>query len=118
MTPDPKLFYPLNEFYEEAGLALPPVIRVEGSDVPEPYKSLLVHERDMTPTLASAYGRNIQLRILRKRRRHDVFSREIVLEPEGDGRKVLFGAIKIYLEHFAPAARQLILECKQPFGTI
>ena len=118
MTPDPKLLYPLNEFYEREGLPLPHVICVEGRDVPEPYKSLLVHERDMTPTLADAYGRDIQLRMLRKRRQHDVFSREIVLEPEGDARKVLFGAIKIYLERFAPEARKLILECKQPFGTI
>jgi chorismate-pyruvate lyase len=118
MTPDPKLFYPLNEFYEHEGLTLPRFVRVEGRDVPEPYKSLLVHENDVTPTLAAAYGRKIQLRILRKRRRHDVFSREIILEPEGDGRKILFGAIKIYLERFTPEARQLILECKQPFGTI
>ena len=56
MTPDPKLLYPLNEFYEQAELPLPPAIRVEGRDVPEPYKSLLVHERDMTPTIADAYG--------------------------------------------------------------
>ncbi len=118
MTPDPKLFYPLNEFYEHEGLTLPHLVRVEGSDVPEPYKSLLVHDRDMTPTLAAAYGRNIQLRILRKRRRQGVFSREIVLEPEGNGRRILFGAIKIYLELFSPEARRLILECKQPFGTI
>ena len=118
MTPDPKLFYPLNEFYEHEGLPLPHFVRVDGRDVPEPYQSLLVHDRDMTPTLASAYGKTIQLRILRKRRRHDVFSREIVLEPEGNGRKILFGAIKIYLDLFAPEARQRILECKQPFGTI
>ena len=47
-----------------------------------------------------------------------MFSREISLELEDDGRKVLFGAIKIHLEHFSPAVRRIILECKQPFGAI
>src|SRR6266702_1049221 len=41
------LFYPLNEFYEQAGLPLPSVAEVEARDVPEPYRSLLVHDRDM-----------------------------------------------------------------------
>ena len=97
---------------------MPPVIQLSGSDVPEPYRSLLVHDRDMTPTLAEAYRRNMQLRILKRVLRDDVLAREIVLEVEGDGRVVVYAGIKIYLEHFPREARRLILEGVQPFGMI
>jgi chorismate-pyruvate lyase len=117
-APEPTLLYPLNEFYDQLGLPLPAVVRVEDRHVPEPYKSLLVHKRDMTPTLAGFYDRGIQLRVLRHSLRRDVFSREIILLLEGDEMPVVFGAIKIYLERFPVEARRLVLEMKQPLGTI
>jgi chorismate-pyruvate lyase len=116
--PAVNLFYPMNEFYERSGVPLPPVVRVEGCDVPEPYRSLLVHDRDMTPTLAEAYQRNMLLRILQRFLDDKVFSREIVLEAEGDSRIVVYAAIKIYLGLFPPEAKRLILEGKTPFGTV
>ena len=61
MTPDSNLLYPLNEFYEQSGLPLPPAVQVAAGDVPEPYRSLLIHTREMTPTLEAAYGRSIGL---------------------------------------------------------
>src|SRR6202158_6472457 len=97
LAPELNLLYPLNEFYDQLGVPLPSAVRVEDRDMPEPYKSLLVHKRDMTPTLAEFYQSGIQLRVLRHTLRHDVFSREIILLLEGDQRPVVFGAIKIYL---------------------
>jgi chorismate-pyruvate lyase len=94
------------------------VTRVDGCDVPEPYRTLLVHARDMTPTLANAYNRNIQLRVIRKDLRDRVYARQIVLETAGNGEAVLFGAIKIYLDRFPPSARRLVLEGRQPLGGI
>src|ERR1700704_80374 len=117
-NPELNLFYPLNEFYDQLGLPLPAVVRVDGSDVPEPYRSLLVHDRDMTPTLEEAYSSAIELRVLAYSRRGNVFSRQIVLIPEGGARVVVFGAIKIYLEYFHAEAKRLVLERKQPLGTI
>ncbi len=118
LAPELNLLYPLNEFYDRLRLPLPAAVRVEDRDVPEPYKNLLVHARDMTPTLAEYYQRGIQLRVLRHTLRHDIFSREIILVLEGDGRPVVFGAIKIYLERFPAEARRLIREMKLPLGTI
>jgi len=118
LAPELNLLYPLNEFYDRLRLPLPAAVRVEDRDVPEPYKSLLVHPRDMTPTLAGFYHRGIQLRVLRHTLRHDVFSREIILLLEGDQRPVVFGAIKIYLERFPDEARRLVQEMKLPLGTI
>ena len=43
--------YPLSEFYSHAKLPLPRIETIPGDAVPEPYKSLLVHNNDMRPTL-------------------------------------------------------------------
>jgi len=118
MKPGRNLIYPLNEFYERSGLPLPVVLQVEGQDVPEPYRTLLVHENDMTPTLEGAYRRSIQVRVLEYELAGNVFSRQVVLVPEGATAPVAFGAIKIDLEHFPPAARRLVVERKQPLGAI
>jgi chorismate-pyruvate lyase len=112
------LLYPLNEFYEEAGIALPVATRINGREMPEPYRRLLVHDRDMTPTLEAAYDRKMNLRVLKYALDREVFSRQIVLLPEGLGSPVVFGAIKIYLDEFPAPARELVLERKLPLGTI
>lgn len=112
------LFYPLNEFYDEARLPLPPVTRVEPIEIPEPCRGILVHDLDMTPTLEDTYGGAIGLQVLRHSLRENVFSRQIVLTLRDGGAAILFGAIKIYLDHFPDKARSLILEMKQPLGTI
>jgi chorismate-pyruvate lyase len=117
-NPELNLFYPLNEFYEQSGLSLPSVVRVEGGDVPEPYRSLLVHDRDMTPTLENACGRSVELRVLQYSLSDGVFSRQIVLVPEGGAKAVVFGAIKIYLQYFPPEAKRLVVERRHPLGTI
>jgi len=117
-TPEPTPIYPLDEFYERAGLPLPPVTAVGGHELPEPYRGLLVHTRDMTPTLESAYGRNIHLRVLERTLAGNVLSREVVLVPEGSSAPVAFGIIKINLEHFSEPARALVLEGQEPLGAI
>ena len=53
--------YPLDEFYARTGLILPKIERLRGEQVPEPYRKLLVHEHDMTPTLESFHGADIHL---------------------------------------------------------
>jgi chorismate-pyruvate lyase len=116
--PAVNLFYPMNEFYERAGVPLPRVVQVQGCDIPEPYRSLLVHDRDMTPTLTEAYQREMKLRILKKVINQWVFAREIILEVEGSTSVAVFAAIKIYLNLFAPEPKRIILEGKQPFGRI
>jgi chorismate-pyruvate lyase len=112
------LLYPLSEFYEQAGMALPEAVRVNGREMPEPYRRLLVHDRDMTPTMEAAYGRKMTLRVLKYSLTDEIFSREIVLVPEGSESPVVFGAIKIYLDEFPSEARELVLERKLPLGTI
>ncbi len=116
--PSTMLVQPLDEFYAAAGQSLPPWQAIDGEDVPEPYKALLVHRDDMTPTLEKFHRGTIHLRVLGRRRAENEYSREVVLLLNGANTPVEFGAIKIYLDRFPEAARELILGEHRPLGTI
>jgi chorismate-pyruvate lyase len=118
MTLTRTLLYPLDVFYVPSGLALPPVHPVSGEEVPEPYRGLLVHSRDMTPTLEAYHEECIHLRVLARREEPGALWRQVVLRLDGSLRPVEFGAIVIYHCHFPPAARQEVLECRRPLGSI
>ena len=110
--------YPLDEFYVQAGMRLPVIDQIEGDYVPEPYKSLLVHKDDMTPTLERFHACSIHLQVLRREQREDFYFREVVLILDGSEMPVEFGAIKINLAFFAPSVRRLVLEERFPLGHI
>jgi chorismate-pyruvate lyase len=110
--------YPLDEFYARSGLTLPPLDQLEGEAVPAPYKTLLVHERDMTSTLESFHHGGIHLRLVSREQRGDEYFREVVLALDGSERPVEFGAIQINLGRFPQKAREQILEERFPLGHI
>lgn len=110
--------YPLDDFYAEAGRALPDIQPIDGPEVPEPFRSLLVHDADMTPTLERFHGRAVHLEVLHRRQRDDSYYREVVLLLDGTEQAVEFGAIKIHLALFPPAARQAILGEREPLGHV
>jgi chorismate-pyruvate lyase len=110
--------FPLDDFYAQAGRPLPKLEVIDGAQVPEPFKSLLVHTNDMTPTLQSHYGKTIHLIVLRRQQRDDFYFREVVLVLDGAEQRVEFGAIKINLALFPPGARRQILEERLPLGQI
>jgi chorismate-pyruvate lyase len=110
--------YPLDDFYAQQGLVLPPIEAVSGDVVPEPYRTLLVHQDDMTPTLENFHGGKIHLTVMRSQQRGDFYFREVVLALDDGDRPVEFGAIKMNLVLFSSAARKLILEEREPLGHI
>jgi chorismate-pyruvate lyase len=112
------LLYPLDAFYAQAGRGLPVVGPVRGEEVPEPYRQLLVHDRDMTPTLEAFHEERIHLRVLARRLDGEALWRQVVLTLDGSGRPVEFGAIVIHLRHFPPTARQEVLDGWRPLGSI
>jgi chorismate-pyruvate lyase len=91
---------------------------VEGAALPEPARSLLVHERDMTSTLEQFHGAGIHLRVLGHERHGEDYFREVVLELDGTHRPVEFGAIVIHLDRFSAAAQAAILEGRFPLGHV
>jgi chorismate-pyruvate lyase len=109
---------PLHEFYRLAGVALPGTESIPAEQVPEPYRSLLVHDRDMTPTLELFHGADIHLEVLRSYLRGEHYLREVVLHLEGSEEPVEFGANRINLNRLTCTARRLILEGYVPLGRI
>jgi chorismate-pyruvate lyase len=112
------LAHPLDEFYARNNTALPPLQQVEGEEVPEPEKSLLVHDSDMTSTLETHHGGPVELEVLGRKRDGDLYFREVVLRMIDTRVPVEFGAIKIHLDLFPAAARERILEEHWPLGRI
>ncbi|MFN3409525.1 MAG: hypothetical protein ACK45B_11065 [Limisphaerales bacterium] len=110
--------FPLSEFYARTSLALPRMELISGNAVPEPYRTLLVHERDMTSTLERFHGGDIYIRALSREQRGREYFREVVLHRAGDDAPVEFGANCVSLERFSPEARWMILQEKVPLGRI
>jgi len=108
--------HPLDEFYARTGLTLPPLDQVDGEALPEPSKSLLVHERDMTSTLETFHGAGIHLRLVSRQQQGDRYCREVVLALDGTEKPVEFGAIQIDLGRFPAGARAAILAERFPLG--
>ena len=55
--------YPLSDFYARAKLPLPRIETIPADAVPEPFRALLVHNNDMTPTAEERYLREFMLQL-------------------------------------------------------
>lgn len=116
--PSRELLEPLDGFYRRAGR---PLLQFEPrleSGLPEPARSLLVHERDMTRTLEQFHRAAIHLRVLSSHQAGAGYWRESVLRLDGSDRPVEFGAIHIHLDRFPEPWRGRILEEHRPLGGI
>ena len=118
MNQEFRLLFPLDVFYQQEGLSLPPVSCVEGEAVPEPYRRLLVGNHDMTPTLEAFHGGSVGLAVLRRQVTGETLVREVVLSHIATGKPVEFGAIVIHLSVFPSEAQEAILSGSYPLGTI
>ena len=112
------IVHPLNDLYARIRQPMPALQFIDPEEVPTPCKQLLVHERDMTSTLEHFHEGRVHLRVLHRQQRDNAYTREVVLELDGANTPVEFGAIKIHLTPFPPAARQKILEAHWPLGRI
>lgn len=110
--------HPLDKFYARSGLELPAIQRLAAAEVPEPYRSLLAHGRDMTSTLEGFHGERVHLHVVGREQRNGDYFREVVLRLDGNEKPVEFGAIKINLDLFPKAARGEILKERLPLGRI
>lgn len=112
------LFYPLKECYERMGAVPPAISRLDGQEMPQPYRRLLVHDRDMTPTLEAAFGQPIHLRVMQQWISGDLLTRQVLLMLDQEGIPLVFGAIRIHLDAFPLPAREEILQGRRPLGAI
>lgn len=108
----------LEHFYAKAGLPMVKIDTLHGDSVPEPYRRLLVHSSDMTPTLEQFHGQRLELKLLNRELHNAEYLREITLNLKENARPVEYGVIRIYLNRFSIRASELILRGKKPLGDI
>lgn len=112
------LLWPLNLFCTVHSRVLPQITPLFDQQMPEPYKQLLVHNRNMTATLEAFYGSTIYIECLNTVPGDEETSREVVLRLETDGKPVEYGASRIFVSSLPPKAVELIAEGKIPLGTL
>jgi chorismate-pyruvate lyase len=91
---------------------------VHAEEVPEPYRSLLVHEHHMTVTVEAFHGDTVDVRILARRHQGDMYARKILLVLRGSGRVVQFGIVRVDLSIVAEPVRADIVAGEKPFGRV
>jgi len=110
--------YPLDVVYAQAGITPPQTRDITPSRIPVPYRSLLVHQNDMTLTLEAHFGGRVALRALSTFREKESYFRRVLLVKEYSGRPVEMGAIRIDLRAFSPRIRRQILDNAIPLGRL
>lgn len=109
---------PFHFFYERAGRELPDFTFLEGDEVPYPYRSLLVHHNDMTPTLAAFHHSRLYLQVHRHESNDDFVMRLVTLMSAASETPVEYGAIAIQLAELPQEVREKVVEGQQPLGGI
>jgi hypothetical protein len=87
-----------------------------GPELPEPARSLLVHDRDMTSTLADFHASPLRVEIVQHVQQDDIYLREVFLRTQSLDQIVEYGVIAIMLEQFTPPQRAAIRGGRAPLG--
>jgi hypothetical protein len=116
--PTKSILFPLDLVYLRAGIALPKAKIASPYDIPLPYRSLLVHESDMTLTLEQHFGGRVALRVLSTYHSTHWYLRRVLLVQEYSGRPVQMGAIRMNLNMLKPRIRAQVFRNEVPFGRI
>ena len=97
---------------------MPQVKVVTTKQIPQPYRSLLVHDTDMTLTLERHFGDRVTLRPLSTFTSGRSYFRRVLLVQKYSGRPVEMGAIRMRLDVFSDQLRSKILRNKIPLGRL
>lgn len=109
---------PFHFFYEKAGLELPDLTFLEGGEVPYPYRSLLVHTNDMTPTLAAFHHSKLYLEVHKHESNDEFVMRLVSLHAASSDKPVEYGAIAIQLGGLSEDVRHEVIAGEKPLGGI
>ena len=117
-VPKNGMLFPLDFVYTRSGITLPLVHGVDPEEIPPPYRSLLVHQNDMTLTLERHFGGRVALRALSTFTVGPWYFRRVLLVQEYTGRPVEMGAIRIKITAFPERIRKQILKNDIPLGRL
>lgn len=91
---------------------------IEAESMPQPFRKLLVHERDMTQTLETFYGDEVHLEVQQSMHMDSDYIREVTLNLKRCGTPVEYGAIRLFLDRFSENLRTDILADDRPLGAL
>jgi hypothetical protein len=114
----PSPLHPLDIAYTRAGLEPPAATAIAPARIPQPYRSLLVHQRDMTLTLEAHFGGRVVLRPLSTFISGPWYYRRVLLAQEYSGRPVEMGAIRMKLAALPRKVQAEIRRNQVPLGRI
>lgn len=109
---------PFHFFYEKRRKELPDFTFLEGDEVPYPYRSLLVHQNDMTPTLAAFHHSKLTLHVHEQEANENFVMRLVSLHSANTGIPVEYGAIAIQLGELPEDVRREVIAGEKPLGGI
>lgn len=112
------LLWPLNLFCAHYGREMPEITPLFGQQMPEPYKKLLVHKNNMTPTLEAYHHGTIHIERVHVLSDEDETTREVILRRDGDDKPLEYGASRVFRPTLSPEALFLIDDGRLPLGTI
>jgi len=109
---------PLDHAYERVGLS-PAAVRVVGAgEIPEPYRTLLAHDDDMTRTIEEHVRDRIVIRPLMVEHRARRYTRRVLLVQASSGRPAGMGAVRLDLDALGPRVRSQIVRAEAPLGRV
>jgi hypothetical protein len=108
----------LLRLFPSAGIEPADLERIEPREMPEPYRTLLVHREHMTVTLEEHHGSKVDLVVLERRREGDDYARRLILTAGPGGKVVLAGIMKLRLDVAGEAVRRRVVEEGAPLGRI
>jgi chorismate-pyruvate lyase len=109
---------PFHFFYEKGGIPLPDFHFMPGEEVPYPYRSLLVHSNDMTPTLAAFHHSKLYLEVHEHESSDDFVMRLVTLHAASSDIPVEFGAIAIQLGGLPGEMQEQVVAGSKPLGAL
>ena len=114
----PSPLHPLDLAYSKAGLEPPAAKAIAPAKIPQPYRSLLVHQNDMTLTLEAHFGGRVVLRPLSTFTSGPWYYRRVLLAQEYSGRPVEMGAIRMKLSALPRKVQAEIRRNQVPLGRL
>lgn len=86
--------------------------------VPEPYKTMLVHDHHMTVEMEKYHRTTVDVRVLDRKLNGDEYGRKILLLKHGTETVVQFGLVRFHLQYVTPQVRREIIAEETPLGRI
>ncbi len=112
------LLWPLNLFCARYDRDVPEITPLFKQHMPQPYRDLLVHERNMTPTLEGYHGGSIYIQPINVIANDKETTREVILRRDTDDKPLEYGASRIFRHQLSYEALFLVDDGRLPLGTI